>query len=214
MVKDLSQVKCRVSVEKSYSTCEHKIISACGTDITSHQCREPCGVNLVCCGRSCAATCSGCQSLNNLTPPSNTHVPRRQHQAHPCRRKLFCGHTCAVNCSEDHQCTTRCGERCLQTCEHASCKQSCHVVCAPCAQPCSWACPHQGKCPVPCGSICARLPCDIRCSKVLPCGHQCPSCESYCFQDILFLLKHDTSMRGTLQYLRLVCTSRKQKGHS
>lgn len=177
--KHLSQVSCRVPVIKSHSTCEHKFTIACGKDVAPVKCREPCGTNLNCCGRSCTAACGDCQLLNNRTNLNSSHIPRLFHQAHPCRRNLFCGHPCGENCSESHKCTTRCGMGCRQACEHAICKQACHVVCAPCAMPCSWTCPHQGTCPVPCGSVCARLPCDIRCSEVLSCGHRCPSCELY-----------------------------------
>jgi hypothetical protein len=188
-------------------TCEHKFTIACGKDPNSQKCREPCGCNLVCCGRSCASTCSDCQSLNSQVLV-DSHVPRNLHKPHPCRRHLFCGHTCAADCSVDHECTRLCMNPCCQTCVHATCKQACHVVCAPCAESCSWTCPHQGACPVPCGSICARLPCDIRCSKVLPCGHQCPSRESDRFNLRLcvLLIKHNTSVRRTLQHMCLVCS--------
>ncbi|KAF8588736.1 hypothetical protein K439DRAFT_1651802 [Ramaria rubella] len=174
LANDPTKIECREYVVKEHSLCEHKFTIACGEDITSYKCKEPCGIDLVCCGRPCMSICSGCQALN-VRNTQTSNIPRIFHQAHPCKRHIFCGHPCRADCSEDHECTTRCEERCRQSCEHASCRQPCHVVCAPCAEPCSWTCPHQGKCPVPCGSICARLPCDIRCSKVLPCGHRCPS---------------------------------------
>lgn len=33
---------------------------------------------------------------------------------------------------------------------------------------------------MPCSAPCDRLPCDERCTRVLPCGHQCPS---FCGED-------------------------------
>ncbi|RHY80929.1 hypothetical protein DYB26_015893, partial [Aphanomyces astaci] len=38
-----------------------------------------------------------------------------------------------------------------------------------------WTCSHrQERCPLPCGSPCIQLPCDVRCPNLLECGHQCP----------------------------------------
>jgi hypothetical protein len=38
---------------------------------------------------------------------------------------------------------------------------------------------------MPCSALCDRLPCDIRCTKLLPCGHQCPGlCGEECPADI------------------------------
>ena len=36
-------------------------------------------------------------------------------------------------------------------------------------------CKHQGKCVLPCGAPYSRLPCNLRCSKLLQCGHRCPT---------------------------------------
>lgn len=33
----------------------------------------------------------------------------------------------------------------------------------------------QGRCDLPCGAPCRRLPCNQRCTKLLSCGHRCPS---------------------------------------
>ncbi|CAG8445859.1 16122_t:CDS:10, partial [Cetraspora pellucida] len=38
---------------------------------------------------------------------------------------------------------------------------------------CEWQCEHEGACNLPCGVPCIRLPCDLRCEKLLGCGHQC-----------------------------------------
>lgn len=196
---------------KSHSTCEHSFSIRCGLDPSSHDCKEPCGTNLICCGQRCASTCGKCQQLSrNGVPEASLPIPRIRHQSHPCRRRLFCGHQCQTDCSEDHTCTTQCVMPCRQRCEHSVCKQRCHEVCAPCAEPCSWTCPHRGRCPVPCGSVCARLPCNLRCSRILSCGHQCPSCELYPLYMSICLIKCGNSVRGTLQYLRFLCTLRAQ----
>ena len=37
---------------------------------------------------------------------------------------------------------------------------------------------------MPCAAPCARLPCNLRCPKTLPCGHQCPGvCGETCYED-------------------------------
>ncbi|KIJ49701.1 hypothetical protein M422DRAFT_66154 [Sphaerobolus stellatus SS14] len=170
---DLSKVSCQEMVEKSYSTCEHKRTMKCSEDIDSTKCNETCGVYLSCCGRNCQSSCSGCQGLNART--TDGRISRTSHHTHPCRRTLFCGHMCKEPCSESHECTKRCTERCQRRCNHAICTKPCYVVCAPCAEPCSWSCPHMDTCPLPCGSICSRLPCDERCTITLKCGHRCAS---------------------------------------
>jgi len=48
---------------------------------------------------------------------------------------------------------------------------------------CEWicTCKNNFKCTAPCGAPCNRLPCNNRCTKNLPCGHQCPSlCGEIC----------------------------------
>lgn len=174
MIDDLTQFKCRQIIEKSFTTCEHKRSVECSGSIDMFRCTEKCNNNLECCGRNCQSECGQCQSINEQT--TNTMISRTSHCNHPCRRTLFCGHRCKVPCSEDHECTQRCEERCQRMCEHATCTKACHTVCAPCAEPCTWSCPHRGTCPLPCGSICTRLPCDKRCTRMLECGHRCPSC--------------------------------------
>lgn len=66
-------------------------------------------------------------------------------------------------------------------CQHSKCEDKCSKPCAPCVEPCTWSCEHIGRCEAPCGAPCTRLPCDERCSKLLSCGHQCPSlCGETC----------------------------------
>lgn len=83
------------------------------------------------------------------------------------------------------------------------------LKCSSCVHECEWECIHQGRCSVVCGAPCTRLLCQLvsisfsnyfigtvidfcpltihtylstkRCSKMLPCGHQCPSvCGEVC----------------------------------
>ncbi|CAM9746103.1 unnamed protein product [Ascophyllum nodosum] len=92
-----------------------------------------------------------------------------------CGRPRPCGHRCRLPCHEGATCPP-CQEKCAISCEHSSCSQGCKDPCAPCAQECTWFCPHEaGKCMLPCGAPCRRLPCDRRCERLLSCDHQCPS---------------------------------------
>ncbi|CAG8660562.1 11083_t:CDS:2, partial [Dentiscutata heterogama] len=38
---------------------------------------------------------------------------------------------------------------------------------------CGWQCKYEGTCYLPCGVPCNRLPCNLRCEKLMDCGHQC-----------------------------------------
>jgi hypothetical protein len=97
-----------------------------------------------------------------------------------CTRKLACGHCCKDTCHYGRTCSG-CKAPCSISCEHGRCHLLCAEPCAPCAEPCSWSCEHKGRCLLPCGVPCDRQPCNQRCPKALPCGHQCPGlCGEVC----------------------------------
>jgi len=77
--------------------------------------------------------------------------------------------------------TLRIVDPCELRCIHSRCPGKCGEHCVPCAEQCTWACEHRGRCHMPCGAPCDRLPCSLRCAKFLECGHQCPSiCGEVC----------------------------------
>ena len=83
-------------------------------------------------------------------------------------------------CHKATECV-QCQQPCPTICEHSQCKKQCSVACASCCEPCTWSCEHQGRCPLPCGAPCNRLPCNMICTKVLSCGHPCPGvCGELC----------------------------------
>ncbi|KAF8656756.1 hypothetical protein AX16_002435 [Volvariella volvacea WC 439] len=172
MLSNLSEVYCNVVVKKKLPHCEHFASMACSAEPSDYECRSACSRILDCCGRDCKSTCSECQMLNTLHEDGITI--RIKHQQHPCNKPRYCAHLCPNPCSPNHQCATICKEQCRRECVHTHCRNHCSTPCAPCMEPCTWACPHY-ECPVPCGSICARLPCDQRCERFLKCNHQCPS---------------------------------------
>ncbi|KZT03360.1 uncharacterized protein LAESUDRAFT_366011 [Laetiporus sulphureus 93-53] len=176
MVEDLSNVKCKEKVLKPLPRCEHYAKVPCSKDPMDIKCMEPCGGLMSCCSKSCKSACYACQNETSL---GMSRLPigklaRIRHIAHPCDRPLYCQHACGLDCSQDHQCNSSCKEICRQQCTHHQCRKPCSEPCAPCMEPCEWNCPHQ-ECPVVCGSICSRLPCDEPCTNVLLCGHPCPS---------------------------------------
>lgn len=142
---NLSQVVCEVVVTKKLPSCEHEAEMRCSDDPALYRCREACRGIMTCCGRSCQATCSQCQILNESEPTQEQDgegmdvlIARKTHQCHPCQRPLFCGHQCNRVCSSEHECTTECLKECRQSCVHARCTRPCSEPCAPCMEPCAW----------------------------------------------------------------------------
>ncbi|KAI0628064.1 hypothetical protein C8Q77DRAFT_1068619 [Trametes polyzona] len=174
-LQNLAVVKCHQQVRKQLLSCEHTAMMPCHQDPARFACREPCSGPLQCCSKSCKASCGDCQKLNPHAPPATGgRIARANHRSHPCERPMYCQHNCGLPCSREHECNTKCQGPCRQQCTHHRCPKPCSEPCAPCMEPCPWSCPHF-SCPVLCGSICSRLPCDEPCTKVLACGHACPS---------------------------------------
>ncbi|CAI5474011.1 unnamed protein product [Closterium sp. Yama58-4] len=157
-------------------------MARCGvflSDSCDHTCIAPCGHCIV---APTVATDQGqgLQQQQQQQPPQQQ--PERNHKKcmQSCKRPLPCAHLCPDPCHSGTPCKP-CTRRCLVACQHSSCPQPCHRTCAPCAEPCGWRCKHQGRCSLPCGAPCDRLPCEQRCEKKLKCGHQCPSlCSEKC----------------------------------
>ncbi|KAF9534563.1 hypothetical protein CPB83DRAFT_755097 [Crepidotus variabilis] len=171
-MENLALIKCKVKVVKQLTHCEHSAKIECSEDPAKVNCGSICGETLPCCTRNCASRCFECRQLTS--PSAQTRVKRTSHRGHPCERRLYCQHSCGLQCSRDHQCNDNCQSTCLMQCAHHSCTKACSEPCPPCLEKCPWVCAHQ-ECPVPCGSICSRLPCDEPCTNVLACQHQCPS---------------------------------------
>ncbi|KAJ7072084.1 hypothetical protein C8F01DRAFT_1044463 [Mycena amicta] len=170
---NLEDVRCTVVEIKHFSDCEHTAPIECTMDPSEVACASPCDGIMSCCGRTCTAKCRECQTVNDKVP--GQVIVRKEHQRHLCQKVLFCGHFCSKPCSANHQCVESCQAQCRQACSHSQCKDYCSSPCSPCMKDCTWACSHRGRCPLPCGSVCSRLPCDVPCSKTLRCGHRCPS---------------------------------------
>lgn len=149
----VNRIECGRSAEfvKDPSKC----VVECGKALAcGHTCKSRCGAPWLAGGEGCAK-----------------HGKCRA----PCPKMLPCGHLCNKLCHPAAEECAPCTKPCDVKCNHTKCNKPCSEVCSPCVEPCDWDCPHAGRCLAPCGAPCTRLPCDERCSKMLPCGHPCPS---------------------------------------
>ncbi|KAH4209175.1 hypothetical protein HBI81_042970 [Parastagonospora nodorum] len=181
---DLTSISCHVPVSKQVLGCDHDIVVKCSQDVTSlgFRCPEPCKSTLPC-GHQCPGSCGHCKSKT----VDNKSVVKHAKCMEKCHRKMgTCNHACGRYCHDGTDCGL-CQKPCEVRCKHSKCPHKCHEPCAPCSRSCEWSCEHQGRCKMPCSALCDRLPCDERCTKVLPCGHLCPSicgeaCPANCCQ--------------------------------
>ena len=176
--QDLSTVLCPVLVEKVVPGCTHVVQVACHVDVTSvhYQCVSSCRAPLSC-GHACKGQCYECTTRTSPDTIESHHIVCKQ----PCgRQHSTCAHTCAAHCHGDNPCPP-CEAPCDVQCAHSKCALRCHEPCIPCAEErCPSACPHSA-CSMPCAAPCDHIPCSTRCSKILACGHQCPSvCGEKC----------------------------------
>lgn len=161
LLDKLHQFKCTKEVKKKLPQCEHSVTLPCHQDPAKTACKEPCGGEMNCCGRTCKSRCFECQKLSLdikelAGERSTTVVERSTHKYHLCERTLYCQHRCGNHCHpKDQGCNSTCQEQCRQQCDHQKCRRPCSVPCAPCMEPCSWKCSHR-SCPVACGSVCQR----------------------------------------------------------
>lgn len=181
LTQDLSKVQCTVSVQKLVPECKHTVEVPCSRDVTSayFSCPTACNATLAC-GHPCRGTCSRCHEKTTNDQPVVKHLPC----AKICGRRFgTCNHTCPRPCHDGKECGP-CQSPCEVRCPHSRCTLRCHEACAPCVEKCEWSCEHKGDCGMPCAAPCSRLPCDQRCSRHLPCGHQCPGiCGEDCPED-------------------------------
>ncbi|KAJ6003313.1 hypothetical protein N7451_005860 [Penicillium sp. IBT 35674x] len=169
---NLKVIKCDVEVEKYVPKCGHTVQVACFKDVTSpiFRCPRPC-TDVLSCGHNCSDCCGNCLE--------EVHDGSRVFKHPECTKRCdrphgVCNHRCPKICHNGESCGY-CEAKCEVRCSHSACDLTCGKACAPCIERCTWSCKHQGSCSMPCAAICDRLPCNERCTKILKCGHQCPS---------------------------------------
>ncbi|KAF1840898.1 uncharacterized protein K460DRAFT_194232 [Cucurbitaria berberidis CBS 394.84] len=169
---DLESIVCVINVSKRVPGCQHNVEVMCSSDVTKagFKCPSPCPAILPC-GHPCPGTCGQCNKKIRDGQPILKHLSCTV----VCGRKFgTCNHTCRRECHDGTDCGL-CQSFCEVRCKHSQCMQRCHEPCTPCVEKCTWSCEHHGDCTMPCSAPCNRLPCDERCTKLLPCGDQCPS---------------------------------------
>ncbi|KAF9139293.1 hypothetical protein BGX30_008146 [Mortierella sp. GBA39] len=185
--QDPSRARCKERVVRKLPHCEHEHPMDCYRDPETFKCHKRCDA-LLDCGHSCTKHCFECQAaslradgLPDVPPPGKV-VDRTNHSSclQKCGKLMHCGHSCGAYCHIGDECPP-CKQICILTCTHSKCMRPCNTLCPACCESCAWSCSHQGRCKLPCGAPCSRLPCDRRCEKTLSCGHQCPSvCGERC----------------------------------
>src|SRR5436309_4600142 len=180
--------------------CGHVCEISCHTESRHKivECHKLCQKNYPECGhhcpKLCREVCGQCEvPVTDVLLPCGHRLPKAEcwlsrnlnHPKAKCLRKVVrqlkrCNHSVQMRCSDnpdEFKCTKQCELRCI----HSQCPGKCGRDCVPCIQPCDWKCIHMGDCTMPCGAPCNRLPCDEHCSKLLKCGHRCPSvCGEIC----------------------------------
>ncbi|KAF0474583.1 P-loop containing nucleoside triphosphate hydrolase protein [Gigaspora margarita] len=176
--KNIDKLLCHEMVQRILPKCGHEHLMECFESVDDFECTEKCKQTLPC-GHTCTSRCFECQIFSIKANPNNHldsegRVIRSHHKkcTHKCQRTLFCGHICKEGCHDGRSCKP-CRSFCNVSCIHSKCKQACSEPCSVCAEVCEWQCEHEGACNLPCGVPCIRLPCDLRCEKILDCGHQC-----------------------------------------
>ncbi|KIW22051.1 uncharacterized protein PV07_12556 [Cladophialophora immunda] len=181
LAQNTATIYCKSLVPKKAPGCDHTLEVACSLDVASDRfrCTTACATILTC-GHPCPGTCGEC---NTWTGPGERVVSHKKCEKVCGRPFGTCNHTCRKRCHDGNDCGP-CLSFCEVRCQHSQCTRRCGEACAPCVERCTWSCEHQGGCTMPCSAPCNRLPCDQRCSRELPCGHQCPGvCGETCPKD-------------------------------
>jgi hypothetical protein len=155
------RIKCRRKVNRKLLTCGHTVEMYCYNDPSRHRCEEKCAGSLECSHGTCSRPCWQCSATENEPVDSRSHKPCLK----PCGKDFTtCSHRCQRTChrASDSDCGS-CRAPCVVRCIHSQCRAKCGEDCVPCAESCNWNCQHRGKCSLPCGAPCDRLPCNERC---------------------------------------------------
>ena len=152
-------------------------------------CQRPCGVRLKCghacrqlchprdtehknnpCGEPCGRTIKGCDHLcsNTCSEPCIARCLEMVDKVLP-----RCGHILKMKCSadlEDAECKERCDKiLCCGHCCQGYCSKPCTTKCKELVKKTDWPCGHEVT--IACSAT--SEDCEIPCSGMLDCGHQC-----------------------------------------
>ena len=189
------KVKCQVKQVYTMPDCGHEVLIRCCDNPETHhiRCSATCGTPLAC-GHDCIKPCTTCRVRIDGRVTETQHGECNS----PCGRPFStCNHSCKAACHGEKPCPL-CSEPCQVQCVHSHCNRRCHEPCVPCAERCTSSCPH-GHCQMPCAVPCDRVPCSLRCSERLLCGHQCPSvCGETCPEPQYCQICGDEAIRSSM----------------
>ena len=165
--------ECQEIIEELKLPCGHTKTLRCSEIDNIYDCEAECSKPLLC-GHLCRNICSNCSNGNH--PPCST----------PCGKVLSCGHKCDTEChslvSFDTPCPA-CQQPCRRSCSHGHCQNPCSMICDPCVKFHESTCTHKNKSAVICSLPPEHMPCNEPCTRVLNCGHLCPSlCGEICLE--------------------------------
>ncbi|KAH8703337.1 hypothetical protein BGW36DRAFT_443478 [Talaromyces proteolyticus] len=167
-IATIFKIKCQEAAVRTMAPCGHKLEVRCHENSDNLDCSHTCDTRLPC-GHVCSKVCWNCRG--------GDHGPCNE----ICGRAFnTCSHACSRPCHPGSTCPP-CTRPCEIRCRHNQCPKNCNEPCPPCAELCEWSCEHRDKCNLPCAVPCDIIPCNLRCTKSLSCGHQCPGvCGESC----------------------------------
>ena len=151
--------RCQVIIATIGLPCGHKIDQICGNRGPSVTCQDTCATVLDC-GHPCSGRCSDCQSKK-----------RHSRCTGQCGKIGDCGHQCNSPCHKGP--CPPCEVPCTKSCSHGMIKHRCSNIPDPCTKPCQ----HLEGCSALCCLPCTRIASNKACTRILKCGHLCPSLE-------------------------------------
>jgi len=158
-VQDGSKNICETELDSVELDCGHFFTPRCGSESEPLVCQETCSTILAC-GHACSDRCIKCRDRGAHSKCSGQ-----------CGRLGDCGHPCQRPCHQG-PCPS-CEVVCERLCEHVKFKHKCSAIPDPCTLPCARVAGCQGICCLPCTRTASNNPC----SRILKCGHICPTLE-------------------------------------
>ncbi len=150
---------CESELDPVELDCGHSLTRRCGSESEPLVCQETCSTILAC-GHECSERCVKCHDRGAHSKCSGQ-----------CGRLGDCGHMCQHPCHQGA--CSPCEITCERSCEHVKFKYKCSAIPDPCTLPCARVVGCQGICCLPCTRTASNNPC----SRILKCGHICPTLE-------------------------------------
>ncbi|CAG8719623.1 4995_t:CDS:10, partial [Gigaspora margarita] len=173
-IKNINKVLCQEKLLRKLPNCEHEHLIKCHMSIYYFKCTERCS-KLLPCEHPCMSACSECQDLSkgidqNPRLDSMGQIIRSNHGK--CEQKCESLSLCQRKVIYVKKDVMRVGRANLAKVPvmFLACIRNANKSVRNLVQSVR---KHKDACKLPCGVPCNRLPCELRCEKLLECGHQC-----------------------------------------